>query len=255
MTDLHVTSSLSGAGTLRWAISKNMLEGETFCINDIPGTGPLNDGVKRMKFLKGLSFSKEGVNWAEDTDAFEPWHRLLTQLREQPVKRLLLWAGSDGNDYVFIRMACYWLQHTAVNVMLVQVPPNHGYGALPVNRAEELAPMISQAVMLNDTARNELAQEYERIVARPELLRECDENGILQFLDLSAHDDLLLQSCSRSWKTAARVIGNAMGLCDPRNGLGDAFLSSRLEHLIVSGRIKADAPRTSMGAFRVKLAG
>ncbi|WP_436488857.1 DUF3658 domain-containing protein [Chitinophaga sp. ARDCPP14] len=85
-------------------------------------------------------------------------------------------------------------------------------------------------------------------------MRECDENGVLQFRELSAHDNLLLSHCDKRWKPAVRVIGQTMGFSDPRNSLGDGFVSSRLEHLIVSGQIEADGIRTSMRTFRVRLA-
>lgn len=255
MTDLHITSSLSVAGALSWAIKKQQLTGEAFAINDTPGIGPLDEGKKRMAFLRGLSFEKEGANWTNrDIDVFERWQQLKTRLSENPVDRLVIWAGSDGNDYVFIRMACHWLERVPVNVILVQSAPLMGYHSIAVYSVEQLAPMIGQALPLSTAARSRFAREYEEIVARPEMLRECDEHGVLQFRELSAHDDEILAVCNRRWKPAVRVIGATMGLSNPRNSLGDAFVSSRLEHLIVSGLIEADGPRTSMRTFRVRLA-
>ncbi|WP_354305394.1 DUF3658 domain-containing protein [Pedobacter sp. UYP1] len=55
------------------------------------------------------------------------------------------------------------------------------------------------------------------------------------------------------WVQASRVVGDAMGNCDPQNGLGDAFLSSRLEPLIINGYIEADGPRTAIRLFKVRL--
>lgn len=255
MTDFHIASSLSEAGALKWAVRQQLLTGEVFAINDIPGTGPLDDGEKRMAFLRGLHFEKEGANWSnQEADAFAPWKQLLIRLSGQPVNRLVIWAGSEGNDYVFIRMACHWLERVAVNVVLVQAPPYMGYHSLAVYSVEMLAPLINEGVLLSATERTKWAREYEKIVSRPGLLRECDEQGVLQFRDLCAHDDQVLANCSRRWKPAARVIGATMGLSDPRNSLGDALVGSRLEHLIVTGLVEADGPRTSMRSFRVRLA-
>jgi hypothetical protein len=255
MMDLHIVSSFSAGGALKWAVTKQLLTGEVFVISDIPGTGPLDDGQKRMAFLRGLSFGTEGAHWlGPGTDAFAPWLQLQAHLQEKPADRLVIWAGSDGNDYVFIRMACHWLERVPVNVILVQAPPIMGYHSLAVYSTEMLAPLISQAVLLNVAARSKLAGEYEDIVSHPGLLRECDEHGVLQLRELSVHDDLLLAMCSRRWKPAVRVIGQTMGHSDPRNSLGDAFVSSRLEHLIASGKIEADGPRISMRTFRVRLA-
>ncbi|MGF6924684.1 hypothetical protein QFZ48_000184 [Chitinophaga sp. W2I13] len=255
MADVHIVSSLSGGGILSWAVKKRTLTGEVFAFNEIPGTGPLDDGAKRMAFLRSLNFNKENGNfWGGDSDSFARWRELQARLLAQPADRLVIWAGSDGNDYVFIRMACHWLERIPVNVMLVQAPPIVGYHSMAVYSFEELAPLINQAVLLPAAARSKLAREFEDIASRPELLRECDENGVLQFRELSAHDNLLLSHCDKRWKPAVRVIGQTIGFSDPRNSLGDGFVSSRLEHLIVNGQIEADGVRTSMRTFRVRLA-
>ncbi|NML38421.1 DUF1835 domain-containing protein [Chitinophaga sp. G-6-1-13] len=255
MSDLHLTASLPAAGTLYQAIKEQLLTGETYAINDIPGTGPLNDGLIRKEFLRSLNYVKKGTNWSDGgPDAFAPWLQLKARLLDKPVDRLIIWAAGDGDDYVFTRMACHWLENVPVNVILVKVPPIHDLYSLIFYSADQLAPLINQAVSLSIAERNTLAREYENIVSRPEQLRECDEHGMLQFLDLSAHDHEVLARCSNRWKPAARVIGQVMGFSDRRNNLDDAFISSRLEHLIVTGQVVADAPRTSMRDFRVKLA-
>jgi len=255
MADLHTTLSFSSGGALKQAIRKNLLTGEVVVINDLPGIGPLDDGIKRMAFLKGLNFEKEGANWSVyDTNAFAVWRQLQQRLSGEEVDRLVIWAGSDGHAYVFVRMACHWLKQSPVAIALVQAPPIMGYHSLDLYAAEQLAPLIGEAVVLSAATLDRLAAEYEDIVPDPRLLRECDVNGVLQFLDLSAHDDQILAFCGKGWTKAVRVIGQAMGHSDPRNSLGDAFVSSRLEHLIRSGQVEADGPRSSMRDFRMRLA-
>lgn len=255
MTDLHLTSSLSTTGALKRAVGENLLSGEVFTTNDIPGIGPLDDGERRMKFLRGLGFEKESVYlWGSGGDAFAPWRQLLSRLQESPVDRLVIWAGLDGNDFVFIRMALHWLAQVPVNVLLVQVPAFMGYYGIGVYSAEMLAPLLSRALLLNAAERSRLAGQYQVIAAHPGLLRECDDDGVLQFRELSFHDDLVLAMCTRRWQGAVRVIGQSMGHSNPRNSLGEAFISSRLKYLIDSGQIEADGPQTSMRTFRVRLA-
>lgn len=255
MSDLHLTASLSTSGALSAAIRQQLLTGETYAINDIPGTGPLHDGLIRKEFLRSLNYVKKGTNWSDDEpDAFAPWLQLRARLSDNPVDRLVIWAATDGDDYIFLRMACHWLENIPVNVIQVKAPPIHGSHSLVLYSTEQLAPLINQGVLLSNAARYALAREYETIVARPEMLRECDEHGVLQFLDISAHDHEIMAQCNGRWKPAARVIGQVLGFKDPRNNLNDAFLSSRLEHLIVTGRIEADAPRTSIRDFQVRLA-
>lgn len=254
MSDLHLTASIIAFDILSAAIRKGLLAGEAYAVNDIPGTGPLDDGIKRKAFLRSLNFRKEGVNWSDaEPNAFAPWLRLQQRLWHLPPTQLIIWAAGDGDDYVFLRMACRWLENIPVNVMVVKVPPKQNHYSLYVYSDEELAPMAHQAVPLDDMKRHALAREYDTIVSRPELLRECDKNGMLQFLKLSAYDDRLLAECNQRWKSAIRVIGQVLGLSNTRNNVNDAFLCSRLEHLIITGRIIADAPRTELRAFRVRL--
>jgi hypothetical protein len=254
--DLHLVSSLSTAGSLRWAIREQLLTGEVFCTQDIPELGPLDNGIKRMEFLSGLGYNyqyeEEGIEPLEK-DAFKVWELLNELLKQTPVDRIVLWIDSTGSDYVFLRMACYFLKNQKTAIVLVPVPVNNDVYSSAAFPPEVLAPLIKHAVVLSEIYRNQLALEYEQIVARPELLRECDENGKLIFKDISVHDHLLIENCDETWLTASRVVDSAMGTCDPRNSLGDAFLSSRLEHLILEGYIEADGPRTALRFFNVRL--
>ncbi|MBC9913373.1 DUF3658 domain-containing protein [Chitinophaga varians] len=256
MSDLHLTASPTASAALSSAIKKQLLTGDAYAINDIPGTGPLHDGLIRKEFQRSLHYEKKGTNWSDDgPDAFAPWIQLKARLVDKPVDRLVIWAASgNGDDYVFLRMACHWLENIPVNVILAEVPPIHGHHSIIMYSTEQLAPLIEQAIPLTTTARAALAREYQAIVSHPGQLRECDENGVLQFLDLSAHDHEVLARCTNRWKSAVSVIGQVMGFSNPRNSLGDAFISSRLEHLIITGQVAADAPRTSIRDFRVKLA-
>ncbi len=146
---------------LKWAIQKQMLTGEVFAFNDIPGTGPLDDGA-RMAFWRSLSFDKENLTLlGRDTDAFARWRELQACLLAQPADRLVIWAGSDGNDYVFIRMACHWIERIPVNVGRWQVPPIMGYHSIILYSSEALAPLINEAVLLPAAERSKLAREFE----------------------------------------------------------------------------------------------
>ena len=226
MRDLHLTTQLSTAGALRNAISKKLLTGEALGFDEYPGIGPLDDGEKRIQYLRGLIFDNGTGNlYSYRHDAFEIWRKLQQRLNDHPVDRVVIWAGSDGNDYVFVRMACWWLNTATADLWVVQPPPDHGHCSLYVYNDIELAPYITQAKQLDLFTRNELVAEYESIVARPELLRECDENGHLLFLDLSAHDNEILEHCHPTrWKSAVRVVGQTMGFSNPRNPVNEVIV-------------------------------
>lgn len=252
--DLHLVSSPSTAGSLRWAIKDELLSGEVFCTMDIPELGPLANGIQRMKFLSnlGYKYSEEEIENFEK-DAFKSWEVLQQRLKQNPVDRIVLWIDSTGSNYVFLRMACYWLKDEQIPIARTTVPVLNEIYSTAAFPPEVLAPLIENSIILNPSLRDQFTEEYKQIVARPELLRECDKNGQLLFKELSVHDHLLLENCPAIWVQASRVVGDAMGNCDPQNGLGDAFLSSRLEHLIVNGYIEADGPRTAIRLFKVRL--
>ncbi|SDE11327.1 DUF3658 domain-containing protein [Niabella drilacis] len=255
MTDLHLTSHPGTAGSLCWGIQKNKLAGDVIVIEDTPGIGPLDDGKKRAAFLQSMGFEEYYMHLGMvETDAFAPWLALQERLRQNPAGRLVLWAGSDANDYIFIRMACYWLRGIDVKIALIQVPPLWGHHSISAHSMPELVSMLHQAVPLNRAKRERFAKQFEQIAARPELLRECDENGVLRFKDLSVYDGDVLGYCSRRWKPAVRMVGEIMGRSDGRNPLGELFACSRLKHLVLSGDLEADGPLTSMRTFRVRLA-
>jgi hypothetical protein len=45
-----------------------------------------------------------------------------------------------------------------------------------------------------------------------------------------------------------------MALCDPHNLMSDLFFASRLQILIDAGYVEANAERTRLGAYAVRLA-
>jgi hypothetical protein len=142
------------------------------------------------------------MRFRKNADLFKPWKNLLTQLKFEATKNVAIWVGSDGDGYVFLRMACYWLQNIPVGVLLVQPPPIEGYHSIQVYSSKQLASFINDAKLISDHDRRKLASEYESIAARPELLRECGENGQLRFLDISTHDPEILSYCTTRWKPA-----------------------------------------------------
>jgi hypothetical protein len=254
MTDLHLVASNSAAGTLRFATRKLALQGEVFCIMDELSLGPLSDGRERVDFWRSLmapGYSDQPLP-AEWNDAFAPWHELRRRVADDKPQRLLVWTSGSGADYVFLRMACHWLLAGDVALWRVPVPQKDGFHAVAVHTPEALTSFAPTAIVLSPTQIAAMAQEYDDIAKRPELLRECDAQGRLLFNSIAAHDDFILDFCPAEWAPAARVVGQAMGGSDPRNPLGDMFVASRLQHLIATGLVEADGPRTTLRNYRVR---
>lgn len=254
MTDIHVVASDSAAGSLRAAVLGHGLSGEVFCIADALNLGPLTDGRERVAFWRSLAapgYSDEVLSQEWD-DAFAPWRELCQSVAADKPRRLLIWVSESGADYVLLRMACHWLSVSEVALWRVSVPPIDGFHAVAVHPPQALAAFAPKAMAIPREEVIDMAEEYGRIVARPELLRESDAQGRLLFRSIAAHDVFILNCCPYEWTPAARVVGEAMGRGDRRNAFGDMFVASRLQHLIATRLVEADGPRRTLRDYRVR---
>lgn len=254
---IHLVSSPSAAGTLKYAIASGMLEGQVFCSMDSPEMGPLDDGVSRLAFWQNLGYREQlpETDIVPDRDIFDCWKILRDSLAGATEKKLLLWLGETGSDYVFLRMACFFLQGLPNTLYQIKLRPFNGEYAAPAMPADVLISQFNQQQLITEVHRGKLIEEYQQLVKDPATIRFLKKDGTLAFLQEDAFDHLLLSACTDQWLLAARVVGEAMGHADPRNPLGDAFLASRLEWLIVNGKILADGLRLNLRSFRVKCAG
>ena len=253
MTDLHLVVSNSAAGSLRAAIREFGLPGKVFSIMDALELGPLSDGRARAAFWRSLVVpddSDELPCQARD-DAFAPWRDLRECVAAAKPRRILIWGSESGGDYVLLRMACHWL--TAENVAMWRVPvsPQVELHSVAVHSPKTLAKFAPKAVLISPADVTAMAEEYPRIAARPELLRECDSRGRLLFRPITAHDDFILGLCPRTWTLAARVVGDVMSGSDPRNPLGYIFVASRLRHFIAIGLMEVDMQGETLRDYRI----
>ena len=249
--DIHLVSSPSAAGTLRHAIDRRLLDGETWCADDRPEVGPLDDGRGRAAFWRMLlQDSAMEPDGPDRVDFFAPWQALRARLRGDGSGRVLIWASDSGSDQVLLRMACHFLGEA--QLVQVPVPPRDGLHAVALHDVDALLACLPRARALDRTVVTQWAHAFRQMAARPDTLRESDPDGVLVFRPLSAHDGLLLGACTEHWQDAARVVGGAMRGCDPRNPLGDTFLAWRLRRLVADGRLQADAPALALRGFRVR---
>ncbi|MFL9878955.1 DUF3658 domain-containing protein [Herbaspirillum rhizosphaerae] len=249
MTEFHLVSPASTGGSMRMAFP----HAQVFCALDDYGLGPLGDESARDAFWRDIGGGYDDEYWKSTSDCFTPWRELHTALAQQPGCPVYIWHSGSGAEYVFLRMACYWLADVEHPLLAVSVPAHeeglHSTAVWPPERLREFA---ANAVKISEVQRRTWAQEFAGISARAEMLRECDDIGCLHFRDLNVHDDLLLASCSDQWEIASAVVGAAMVRSNPRNALSDIFLSSRLQCLIDAGLLDVDGERTAMRKYRVR---
>lgn len=79
------------------------------------------------------------------------------------------------------------------------------------------------------------------------------ENGLIIGVAVDHYDRFLLKACESNWTPATRVVGAAMARCDSHNLMSELFFSSRLQTLVDAGHIEANAVRTRLREYSVRL--
>lgn len=246
MQDIHIADGDSAAGSMRYAIALGKMRGEVFALNDDLSIGSLKNAAERLAFLRTMilppaPMEEETFDIDESDGVFARWEAL--RLRCRVPGRVMLWISGSAADHVLLRMACYFLQSTRATLWCVPVPTfDGGYEAVAAHPPEALARFSPGARPLSATTVGILAHAYMQIAARPEPVRQCDANGVLHYRDIDCHDALLLDGFPPDWTPAYRVIGSAMGRCEPRHALGDFFFAARLRALIRAGQVESRTP-------------
>ncbi|WP_080411454.1 DUF3658 domain-containing protein [Burkholderia ubonensis] len=266
MSDLHLVSSYSAAGSLSYAIDSLGLAGTVFCSGDDYTVGPLSLEL-RPAFLQYFYRNQECGD-SEPVDLIpevehngcNPWDALHQRIESDRPERVLLWTSGGGWDQIFRRIACRHLLDPTTRVLQVEVPapPFGACHSVAYYAPEDLVHFLSTAVVLSPAERQGLAEEFDAIAARPEQLREYDGGGCFRFRDLDAYDEWVMNRCTTYWRPTQTVVGELMGKMwqlDPRNCKGDAFWASRVQQLVEDGRIEADKADAAVWQYRVRKIG
>jgi hypothetical protein len=249
---LHLALGDSAAGCLREACRNHGLPGTAFGIPDDLSHGPLDDGRKRIDYMRACFRGYEDF-YLDTDDAFTPWRELIAHIDGEGIEGVVIWCGDNVSEAIFLAMACRWLADYSGRWLQVAMPGSDGRHYVAIRSPAELAGLFASARELTDSERAALAGEFLRIRDETGQLRRWEE-GHVSGIPPDHYDQLLLASCTDDWTPAPRVIGNAMGRCDGHNLMSDLFFSSRLQHLIDSGRIEADEDRSRMRDYTVRLA-
>lgn len=249
---LHLALGDSAAGCVRAALAISPdISQPVMNIPDDLSHGPLDDGVARMEYMRAL-FRGYDDKWDEkQRDAFVPWQELIDRLDRDRHDVVVIWTGENVSEATFLAMACDRLAKRSEQIVKITVPCKHGRNYVAVHSPEELRSFITSWRSLSDEERVGLAQEFVRIRKDTGLLRRW-QHGRLIGVAVDHYDGLLLKACGTSWSRAMRVVGTAMGCCDPANSLSDLFFVSRLQALIAAGKIQADGPQNSIRYYAIK---
>ena len=248
---LHLALGDSAAGCLRVACRTHGLAGTELSIPDDLSHGPLDDGYARIDYMRACYRGYD--DWAFDvTDASAPWRNVIEWLEREKPGAVVIWSGDNVSESTFLAMACWQLRHWPEPVLSVKIPERDNPPYVAIHKPAELADLYSTAHELADSERVVLSEDFERIRSETGLLRRR-ENGRIIGVPVGHYDCYLLESCTPAWTPAPRVVGAAMARCDTRNLLSDLFFASRLQILIDAGHIEADAMRTRLRDYAVRL--
>lgn len=251
---LHLTLGDSATGCVRAALSISpSISQSVMNIPDDLSHGPLDDGVARAEYMRAC-YRDYDEEWEYDTlDAFAPWLELIERLDRDRHDAVVVWTAENVSEATFLAMVCDQLAGRPEQIVHVTVPGSHGRNYVAVHAPKELRAFLESWRALSDAERAGLAQDFARIRDETGLLRRWQQ-GQLIGIPMDHYDGLLLEACGARWSLAARVIGIAMGLCDPANSLSDLFFSTRLQALIAAGEIRADGPQSSVRYYSISCA-
>lgn len=240
---VHLVLGDHAAGVLRAALGPSAL---LHTIPDDLGHGPLHDGAARLAWMRECH---EGCfAWTHtETDAFAAWHALTAMLGEAP-RDVVVWRAHNVSETVLLAMACWWLRDAGLRMLLVEPADGRHTGR---HTEAELVALAASAHVLPDQKRAELAGLFERLRDDGGVRRAWRDGGVVT-VPVAAFDELLIAVVGAQLTPARRVVADAMRIADPRDGLSDVFLGSRLMALIRDGRIEADRQPASLRDFAVR---
>lgn len=211
MNYLHIVASYPIYGGLKNAVQNHLLEGEVWCMNEIPAIGPLQNIDARSEFWKKINeielFSDpDRMNEEMDDYLFAAarWKDLNEYLKNCDAHPVV-WVGQTNNDYIFLRMCCYYVK-CIQNLFYVRSPEHKESLAIEIYPPEKLAPMIKDAVLLSVEEKSSLADEFVSVASHSEELRELNDQGELEFFDVAYYDDLILRHIDTHWKNCIMIV-------------------------------------------------
>ncbi|MFM1987260.1 MAG: hypothetical protein RJA99_217 [Pseudomonadota bacterium] len=252
MDPLHLTLGDHAARLLEVATRRHGLPGDVRAIPDDLSHGPLDDGIARLEWMRRCY--QGCFAWSPPVDdAFEPWRTAAASLQVRP-RPLVLWGGATAAEAVFVAMACARLGALGVPLRRVQPPSDGPRVAIGAFDAAELAASFSHAATELDAAACAAQAALFRALCADPSPRRVLRDGVPVGAPAEVFDDVLLDAGDETWQSAAKVVGTAMGRCDPRQSISDVWLGWRLQAAIDAGRLEADGPRTGLRDFSVRLA-
>lgn len=233
---LHVALGDSAVGCLRAACQSGAMPGTVIGIPDDLSHGPLGDPQVRSIYFQHL-FIQSGERPEEASDILSSWRCLTAEAGRIQTREVVVWAGENVSETMFLHMVCDLMHGTDVTLSHVNVFQSIDQHYVAMCEPSYLAGICSNARELDNAEQEHHSSEYRRLRAEKGVLRRWAA-GRVTTVQSNFYDNLLLSSCTTDWSVACRVIGLAMSRCDAHNRMSDLFFASRMAALIEKGLIE-----------------
>ena len=247
---VHLVLGSSAGGNVRAAMALDGTNGRVIVLDDDLCHGPLGDLRARGRYLEAC-LQHYGEPPILTPRAIENFEACLDELSDSSTLEVCIWAGENASERTFLGLICFNLQNFKGSITRIGAEGLKSVPYIGAQPPELLVDLFERRETVGPTQQSSLAQMYCSLRDTGCELRQWDAGGIRN-ISLDFYDDLLLSSCPQHWTPAARVVGEAMGLCEEHNLLGDVFLSGRLKHLVASNAVDVHGPQENLRTFKIR---
>jgi hypothetical protein len=235
---LHIAFGESAGGTLRLALRQAGRDDEVLSFNDDLSFGPINPPapMARAAWARAeLYFPDKALAVLDET-----WDRFWHDARS--AQRRVVWfsqrTASEFCGFLELVSQMGRLSYQVVNLTGVEIPyPTRAGGSAhrAILSLAELSPgevrenaLWDRAVPLSAEERQRYVRSWQRLRQENAPFRVVESDTVIS-ASIEVYDDLLLSCLTPDWRRAARIIGDAMAVSEPRRQVGD--LISQIAHL------------------------
>ncbi|MBP3318290.1 MAG: DUF1835 domain-containing protein [Alistipes sp.] len=228
---LHLICGESGAATLRLALSDSCRHDQILVFPNILQYGllptafdeePVRKYVDscRDMFLMGKS-ECEGV--VEAILSF-------SNFDFSGYDDIILWHGDTVGDTLFYYMVCYMLSvelhEVCINRIRPMLPNPNTSVSLTICSVDNIKVLLYSIAKIPQNNQVHAARMWQRWIESPSELRVSTQCGEIIGVSKDFLDEIIIKTCGREWRSAARVVGEI--LCDTGFIVGDNFLHNRM---------------------------
>jgi hypothetical protein len=242
---LHVTWSENGAGCVRQGLELVGRDEEVAYFSDDLAVGPLHD-VDRGAASRATWWGRvDGTKvWPKPRplDDAAIWKRIVGDDRN-----VVLWYGPHPAEQIYTIRACWFLRRVPARVYEGRLPPHPSpnlpafFGAVGIAGPRAVAAAWSSIRRVRNV--DARAQQWIALRRhRGDGFRELRRGRVVQ-LAITAHDEDLIDACSRGWTSSTLVVARVLSHVPT----GDVVLSWRVRELVAAGALEGRGRRTRLG--------